>query len=94
MLMIRMSKIIIPPSIPKTSPSPCIVSVQRKNTNLRYLYLPILIFFETTCLDEKRIMHFEAKKSFLYIQTALQYKQLYNINRSEKWGKKNKNRGL
>ena len=93
MLMIRISKIIIPPS-PHTFRRPCIISAQRKNTNLRYLYLPILNFFETTCLDEKRIMHFEAQKSFLYIQTALQYKPLYNINRSEKWGKKNTNRGL
>ena len=30
----------------------------------------------------------KAQKSFLVIPTALQYKPLYNINRSEKWGKK------
>ena len=31
---------------------------------------------------------FEAQKSFHVVQTALQYKPLYNINRSENWGKK------
>ena len=39
-------------------------------------------------------LKFEAQKSFYVIQTALQYKPLYNTNRSEKWGKINTNRGL
>ena len=38
----------------------------------------LLIFF-VEILDEKR---------FMELLTSLQYKPLYNINRSEKWGKK------
>ena len=53
---------------------------------LRYIislwctHLPtyLLIFF-VEILDEKR---------FMELLTSLQYKPLYNINRSEKWGKK------
>ena len=60
-------------------------------TPLRHISLVYLLtityllnlFVET--LDEKR---------FMELLTSLQYKPLYNINRSEKWGKKNKNRGL
>ena len=48
-----------------------------------YSTLPFLFFCGN--LDEKRIMQ---------VQTALQYKPLYNINRSEKQGNKYTNRGL
>ena len=51
-----------------------------------YLFgVPTYLLFFVEILDEKR---------FMELLTSLQYKPLYNINRSEKWGKKNTNRGL
>ena len=55
-------------------------------------YLPILLFFSLEEFLKNR--DFETQKSFFVIQTALQYNPLLNINRSEKWGKINTNRGL
>ena len=53
-------------------------------------YYPILFFCNIRWILKK----IKAQKSFLVIPTALQYKPLLNINRSEKWGKINTNRGL
>ena len=43
-------------------------------------------------LAKLRILHFDLEKKNHEILAALQYKPLYNISRSEKWGKKNTSR--
>ena len=61
-----------------------------KNSLSTYLLTYLVtysIFFVPTWLNEEKNHDFEAQKIFLYILTSLQYKPLYNINRSEKWGR-------
>ena len=43
---------------------------------------------------QKATFKYIYEKRIMDILTSLQYKPLSNINRSEKWGKKNTNRGL
>ena len=64
----------------------CLCTQQKSRIDKLIKLVPtyLFYFFLPTWFHEKR---------FTKILTALQYKPLWNINRSEKWGKKNTNRG-